>query len=55
MPSDVEEAEHVLNNLLQKRQALAARHDSESRSLDAAIAEGTVRVERARQSEGEGK
>jgi hypothetical protein len=86
MPSDVEQAEHVLNNLLQKREVLVARghslgeeqskiafsahtgdqaakkrldkinaeaalHDSELRSLDSAIAEGTARVEAARQAE----
>jgi DNA repair exonuclease SbcCD ATPase subunit len=86
MSNDIEQAEHVLNNLRQKREVLIARghsldaertklsfsahtgdkaarqkldklnaeaalHDSELRSLDSAIAEGTARVERARQAE----
>jgi hypothetical protein len=87
MPSDIERAEHVLNNLRQKREVLVARghslgeertqlafaahasddakarrrldeinreaalHDSELRSIDAAIAEATERVNRAQQAE----
>jgi hypothetical protein len=83
---DADHAEHVLNNLRQKRDALVAHgaelseertklafgahtgdqaarkkldainresalHDSEMRSLDAAISEAAARVERARQAE----
>jgi hypothetical protein len=86
MPSDIEQAEHVLNNLRQKRVAAGVRghglgeestklafaahtgdkaarqkldkvnaevalFESELRSLDSAIAEGTARVEAARQAE----
>jgi hypothetical protein len=87
MPSEVDQAEHVLNNLRQKRETLVARGhslgeertqlafgahalgdskarrrldeinredalcDSELRSLDAAISEASVRVERAQQAE----
>jgi len=87
MPSDIERAEHVLNNLRQKREVLVARgvelgeqrlqvsfaahadndakarrrldeinredalHGSELRSLDAAIAEASVRVSRAQAAE----
>jgi hypothetical protein len=84
--NDIKQANHVLNNLRQKREMLVVRghslgeeqskiafsahtgdqaarkrldklnaevalHDSELRSLDSAIAEGTARVERARQAE----
>jgi hypothetical protein len=86
MPSDTEQAEHVLNNLRQKRDAVVAHgielgdergkisfaahtgdkaarqkldklnaesvlHESELRSLDAALGEAAARVERARQAE----
>jgi hypothetical protein len=86
MPTDVEQAEHVLNNLRQKREVFVVRdrsldeeitqlafaahtgdkaarqkldklnaekalNDSEHRSIDAAISEATVRVQKAQEAE----